>query len=192
MSAPATRVDGDIITAAIWTSDVANGPVRCYFQSTADSAAVTATGDQPYSIAFTPVTSALFNVVGRRIRVHAFGVHTTGANAGTVGLKVRIGGTVVIAAYGTSYNINTTNFGWELDASLVVRTTGASATLARTIKTFTDFDLVSVREGADLFIPSTLSAAVDLTGTPVVEVAVNFSASGNSSTMKSMAVFVEN
>jgi hypothetical protein len=70
-----------------------------------------------------------FMSVGRKLRLKANGVMSTGATAGTVTFQIKFAGTVIASTGAIAPTISLTNMYWEAEVDIVCRSVGASGTL---------------------------------------------------------------
>lgn len=137
---------------------------------------------------------ANFLVVGKNIRVKAWGYLSTNSLAGgTLNIKVKLGSIVVLTTNAYTFGSDLTDELWELEGLITCRTTGASGTVFSQGMWTGDvqagglggsFDYVPMKNTATVTVNTTASQAFDVTATWSV------AAAGNSITLTNLVLEV--
>lgn len=154
--------------------------VLSIFQSTTDSTAITANSATTFDVSAAVPNSGQLNVAHRAIEYSYFGKYSSGAAPGNNVISFLIGANSAISVPSLALPALQTDAHWIAIFKVTTRTTGATGTGRWSGKVTFTTSLgaeTTVNSGGEL-------SSFDWTGTPVIALQNNFSATGNSITMQ--------
>lgn len=125
---------------------------------------------------------------GTVVRVRAAGCYSTTASNGTLTFKLKFGSTAIVTTPAILSLKNAANVGWDLEATIVCWTTGASGTVdaqavCRTMLTTSAANVTMV--------PGTSTVTIDTTASQVVSATITMGVAATGNTVKLRQLIVE-
>ena len=149
------------------------------------------TGDQ--NLTFYNIPAGLLNTIGKTIRVTCKGVFNTGINGTVFGIRIRIGGVLVVnLAPATTPTLTAVNLGWRVIAEFTTNVIGAAGGLeVGTWSIASPGPTAGVDCEVKMDATDSNSSAIDLTIAQVLQVQANFSTSSTANVAVQRLLMVE-
>ena len=133
---------------------------------------------------------ANFWMVGRTIRLTGGGVYSSLLTPGNLTCRIKLGSTTVASVTVTALLGAASNSGFDFEATICCRSTGASGTVVSTGQI--SYGLSATTRGISDINTGTSTVTIDTTASMLLDVTVQWATASASNTMTAMVAVVEN